>query len=65
VGGVGAPHNRVLDPFRQKGGVRKIKAPGSTAYPEAKAKGDNSMPKESGGCPKALTASPRKTRAIW
>ena len=41
--GVGAPHNRVLDPFTQKGGVRKIKTLGSTAYLEAKAKGDNSM----------------------
>jgi hypothetical protein len=44
MAGVGAPHNRVLDPFTQKGGVRKIKTLGSTAYLEAKAKGDNSMP---------------------
>jgi hypothetical protein len=41
---VDVPHNRVLDPFTQKGGVRKIKTLGSTAYLEAKAKGDNSMP---------------------
>jgi hypothetical protein len=40
------------------------KTPGSTAYPEAKANGDNSMPTQSGSCPKAFTVeSSRKTRA--
>jgi hypothetical protein len=48
MAGVGAPHNRVLDPFTQKGGVRKIKTLGSTAYLEAKAKRDNSMPLKRG-----------------
>jgi hypothetical protein len=45
--------------------VRTLRmTPGSTAYPEAKADGDKSMPTESGSCPKAFTVeSSRKSRA--
>jgi hypothetical protein len=50
--------------FTDKGADTKRMTPGSTAYPEAKADGDKSMPLESGSCQKAFTLeSSCKTRA--
>ena len=46
-----------------KGADTERMTPGSTAYPEVKADGDQSMPLESGSCPKAFTVeSSRETR---
>ena len=54
----------MMDKIHVKEAYKERKAPGSTAYPEAKANGNNSMPTESGSCPKAFTVEmSRKARA--
>jgi hypothetical protein len=53
----------MMDKIDVKEAYKERKAPGSTAYPEVKADGDQSMPTESGSCPKAFTVeSSRETR---
>jgi hypothetical protein len=54
----------MMDKIHVKEAYKERMTPGSTAYPEAKANGNNSMPLESGNCPKAFTVeSSRETRA--
>jgi hypothetical protein len=49
----GAPHRRLLDPFRRKEGLRG-KTPKTVAYLEGKPKEDSSM-RQRQTCPKAFT----------